>query len=214
MPRNAIAIGVCFLFYLLLHVMGLFRSVQKTQANALLFLLIGTVGLLGVFKMSQPFTKIKAFFAVTSAAGFYAAIALCLWLQDHLLHLDILHLAVPTFTTLLFFVLLAILAVLTEQILSRTVFRRKKRRCSCFQIDGDQEIRDIIKSVKGKTLHKLYSVLENYSPRCKIPAIRTSSRVRNRTAAMKTPLLRRRRVKEIQGVTPPFIGYKRRTFSC
>ena len=134
---NAIAIGVCFLFYLLLHVMGLFGlSGEQTQANALLFLLIGTVGLLGVFKMCQPFTKIKAFFAVTSAAGFYAAIALCLWLQDHLLHLDILHLAVPTSTTLLFFVLLAILAVLTEQILSRTVFRRKETAgATAFQID-------------------------------------------------------------------------------
>ena len=134
---NAIAIGVCFLFYLLLHVMGLFDlSGEQTQANALLFLLIGTVGLLGVFKMCQPFTKIKAFFAVTSAAGFYAAIALCLWLQDHLLHLDILHLAVPTSTTLLFFVLLAILAVLTEQILSRTVFRRKETAgAAAFQID-------------------------------------------------------------------------------
>lgn len=134
---NAIAIGVCFLFYLLLHAMGLFGlSGEQTQANALLFLLIGTVGLLGVFKMCQPFTKIKALFAVTSAAGFYAAIALCLWLQDHLLHLDILHLAVPTSTTLLFFVLLAILAVLTEQILSRTVFRRKETAgAAAFQID-------------------------------------------------------------------------------
>jgi len=56
--------------------------------------------------------------------------------QDHLLHLDILHLAVPTSTTLLFFVLLAILAVLTEQILSRTVFRRKETAgAAAFQID-------------------------------------------------------------------------------
>ena len=72
--------------------------------------------------MCYPFTKIKAFFAVTSAVGFYAAIALCLWMQEHLLHLDILHLAVPTTVTLLFFVLFVILAVLTERILSWTVF--------------------------------------------------------------------------------------------
>ncbi|MFQ9094713.1 MAG: hypothetical protein ACLR5S_10815 [Ruminococcus sp.] len=56
--------------------------------------------------------------------GFYAAIALCLWLQDHLLHLDILHLAVPTSTTCVFG-LLAILAVLTEQILPNGVRRKK-----------------------------------------------------------------------------------------
>ncbi|WP_302973014.1 HAD-IC family P-type ATPase [uncultured Ruminococcus sp.] len=123
---NAIAIGVCFLFYLLFHAMGLFGlSGEQTQANALLFLLIGTVGLAGVFKMCQPFTKIKAFFAVTSAIGFYAAIAVCLWLQNHLLHLDILHLAVPTPVTLLFFVLLAIAAILTERTLAKTIFRDK-----------------------------------------------------------------------------------------
>lgn len=125
---NAIAIGVCFLFYLILHAMGIFGLPgEQTQANALLFLLIGTVGLIGVFKMCYPFTKTKVFFAVTSAVGFYAAIALCLWMQEHLLHLDILHLAVPTTATLLFFVLFVILAVLTERILSRTVFRAKQK---------------------------------------------------------------------------------------
>lgn len=124
---NALAIGVCFLFYLVLHAMGIFGlSGEQTQANTLLFLLIGTVGLLGVFKMCLPFTKGKAFFAATSAIGFYFAIALCLWLQQHLLYLDILHLAVPTGTTLLFFGLFAVLAILTESILSRTLFKQKR----------------------------------------------------------------------------------------
>lgn len=124
---NALAIGVCFLFYLVLHAMGIFGfSGEQTQANTLLFLLIGTVGLLGVFKMCLPFTKVKAFFAATSAIGFYFAIALCLWLQQHLLHLDILHLAVPTGTTLLFFGLFAIVAILTASILSRTLFKQKR----------------------------------------------------------------------------------------
>ena len=107
--------------------MGIFGlSGEQTQANTLLFLLIGTVGLLGVFKMCLPFTKVKAFFAATSAIGFYFAIALCLWLQQHLLHLDILHLAVPTGTTLLFFGLFAIVAILTASILSRTLFKQKR----------------------------------------------------------------------------------------
>lgn len=124
---NALAIGVCFLFYLILHAMGIFGlSGEQTQANTLLFLLIGTVGLLGVFKMCLSFTKGKAFFAATSAIGFYFAIALCLWLQQHLLYLDILHLAVPTGTTLLFFGLFAVLAILTESILSRTLFKQKR----------------------------------------------------------------------------------------
>ena len=124
---NALAIGICFLFYLVLHAMGIFGlSGEQTQANTLLFLLIGTVGLLGVFKMCLPFTKVKAFFAATSAIGFYFAIALCLWLQQHLLHLDILHLAVPTGTTLLFFGLFAVVAILTASILSRTLFKQKR----------------------------------------------------------------------------------------
>ena len=124
---NTLAIGVCFLFYLVLHAMGIFGlSGEQTQANTLLFLLIGTVGLLGVFKMCLPFTKVKVFFAATSAIGFYFAIALCLWMQQHLLHLDILHLAVPTGTTLLFFGLFAIVAILIASILSRTLFKQKR----------------------------------------------------------------------------------------
>ena len=59
-------------------------------------------------------------------AGSYFAIALCLWLQQHLLHLDILHLAVPTGTTLLFFGLFAVVAILTASILSRTLFKQKR----------------------------------------------------------------------------------------
>ena len=67
--------------------------------------------------------------------------------QDHLLHLDILHLAVPTSTTLLFFVLLAILAVLTEQILSRTVFRRKETAgAAAFQKSHSSSLRSAMRA--------------------------------------------------------------------
>lgn len=122
---NAIAIGVCFLFYLLFHAMGLFGlSGEQTQANALLFLLIGTVGLAGVFKMCSLSQK-QSVFCCDLCDWILCRLAVCLWLQNHLLHLDILHLAVPTPVTLLFFVLLAIAAILTERTLAKTIFRDK-----------------------------------------------------------------------------------------
>lgn len=88
---NAIAIAICFVAYQILHICGFIGLPgEQTQANALLFLLIGTVGLMGVFKMCKPFDIIKMFFAVTSAVGFYTAVALCLYLQNHILNIDIL----------------------------------------------------------------------------------------------------------------------------
>ena len=123
---NAIAIGVCFVLYLILHAAGIIGAGgENTQANALLYLLIGTVGIMGVFKMCYPMNRLRAFLAVTTAVGHYAVVALCLFLKDHILCLDILHMAVPTGTTLLLFVLFTAVSVLTERLLSCTVFRKK-----------------------------------------------------------------------------------------
>lgn len=123
---NAIAIGVCFVLYLILHAAGIIGAGgENTQANALLYLLIGTVGIMGVFKMCYPMNRLRAFLAVTTAVGHYAVVALCLFLKDHILCLDILHMAVPTGTTLLLFVLFTVVSVLTERLLSCTVFRKK-----------------------------------------------------------------------------------------
>ena len=123
---NAIAIGVCFVLYLILHAVGIIGAGgENTQANALLYLLIGTVGIMGVFKMCYPMNRLRAFLAVTTAVGHYAVVALCLFLKDHILCLDILHMAVPTGTTLLLFVLFTAVSVLTERLLSCTVFRKK-----------------------------------------------------------------------------------------
>ena len=123
---NAIAIGVCIVLYLILHAVGIIGAGgENTQANALLYLLIGTVGIMGVFKMCYPMNRLRAFLAVTTAVGHYAVVALCLFLKDHILCLDILHMAVPTGTTLLLFVLFTAVSVLTERLLSCTVFRKK-----------------------------------------------------------------------------------------
>ena len=126
---NAMAIVVCFLIYLVCNWCGFLGvSGENTQANALLFLLIGTVGLMGVFKMCVPMTRIKAFFAATSAIGFYAAIGVCLYLKNHILHLDILHLATPTAKTLLMFLVFVVVSILVERILSLTVCKARTKR--------------------------------------------------------------------------------------
>lgn len=123
---NAISIAVCFIVYLVMNAMGIIGvSGENTQANILLFLLIGTVGLMGVFKMCVPFTKIKAFFAATSAIGFYAAIAVCLFLKTHIINADILHIDAPQMSTLVIFFIFAAISILTERILANTVFRKK-----------------------------------------------------------------------------------------
>ncbi len=123
---NAISIAVCFIVYLVMNAMGIIGvSGENTQANILLFLLIGTVGLMGVFKMCVPFTKIKAFFAATSAIGFYAAIAVCLFLKTHIINADILHIDAPQMSTLVIFFIFAAISILTERILANTAFRKK-----------------------------------------------------------------------------------------
>lgn len=123
---NAISIAVCFIVYLVMNAMSIIGvSGENTQANILLFLLIGTVGLMGVFKMCVPFTKIKAFFAATSAIGFYAAIAVCLFLKTHIINADILHIDAPQMSTLVIFFILAAISILTERILANTAFRKK-----------------------------------------------------------------------------------------
>lgn len=73
-------------------------------------------------------TRIKAFFAATSAIGFYAAIGVCLYLKNHILHLDILHLATPTAKTLLMFLVFVVVSILVERILSLTVCKARTKR--------------------------------------------------------------------------------------
>lgn len=125
---NAISIALCFGIYLILHACGILgASGENTQANALLFLLIGTVGILGVFKMCCPFNKLRGFLCITTGIGYYAAVALCLWLKNHWLCVDILHMAVPTGSTLLFLLGFAALSLVTERVLALTLFRPDSR---------------------------------------------------------------------------------------
>lgn len=124
---NAIAITVCFVLYLILHFCGILGATgENTQANALLYLLIGMVGIYGVGKMCVPFNKLRTFLFVTTGVGFYAAISLLLFCKDHILNHDILHMAIPSGQTMLFFLLFAAIALVVERILSRTLFKKSR----------------------------------------------------------------------------------------
>lgn len=124
---NAIAIALCFILYLILHALGVVGTTgENTQANAMLYLLIGTVGIMGVCKMCAPFNRLRGFLVVTTGIGYYAAIAILLFCKDHILCKDILHMAVPTPRTLVFLLLLIALSILVERVLSLTVFRKSR----------------------------------------------------------------------------------------
>lgn len=88
-------------------------------------LLSGSSVISGACRASVLIDRIKMFFAVTSAVGFYTAVALCLYLQNHILNIDILHLAIPSAMTMIMFLLLAVLGFAAEFVLSKTVFRKK-----------------------------------------------------------------------------------------
>ncbi len=123
---NAISIAVCFVIYLVLKFMGVMGEAgENTQANALLFMMIGAVGIMGVFKMCYPFNRLRAFLFITTAVGFYAAVWLCLFLKDHILNHDILKMAVPDGKTMIIFLIFVAVSILVERIFALTIFRKK-----------------------------------------------------------------------------------------
>ncbi len=125
---NGIAIAVCFVAYLILHAFGIMDAGgENTQANALLFLLIGTVGIIGVFKMCYPFNRLRTFLFVTTGIGFYAMVAICLYLKDHILAQDILKMAIPENQTWFIFLLFAAMGIAVERILALTIYREKTK---------------------------------------------------------------------------------------
>ena len=66
---NAIAILACFL---ILPVMPL----DVAQGPTVFYLLVGTVGIMAVFKASRPMNALRVFLCVTMTLGFYAAVFL------------------------------------------------------------------------------------------------------------------------------------------
>ena len=77
--------------------------------------------------MCCPFNKLRGFLCITTGIGYYAAVALCLWLKNHWLCVDILHMAVPAGSTLLFLLGFAALSLVTERVLALTLFRPDSR---------------------------------------------------------------------------------------
>lgn len=121
---NALAFTCCFVIYLVLYAFGILGETgENTQANAILYLLIGTIGIMGVWKMCMPWNKLRAFLSISTTVFFYGAIAVLLFCKDHILHLDILHMAVPSATSFLFLIGFVVLSFLLERIFACTLFR-------------------------------------------------------------------------------------------
>lgn len=134
---NAISIAVCFILYLILNCLGIIGTGgENTQANALLFLTIGTVGITGVFKLCYPFNKLRLFLFVTSGVGFYAAVSLCLFFKNHILNYDILKMAVPDGLTLLIFFVFTIIGIVVERIFALTIFKKRQNAEICPTLDS------------------------------------------------------------------------------
>lgn len=66
---NAVAILACFLILLAV-------PVSAAQGAAVFYLLVGTVGIMAVFKASRPMNRLRAFLCATMTLGFYAAVLL------------------------------------------------------------------------------------------------------------------------------------------
>lgn len=74
---NAAAILACFLILFAV-------PVSAAQHAAVFYLLVGTVGIMAVFKASWPLNRLRAFLCATMTAGFYAAV----FLFHSLLHVE------------------------------------------------------------------------------------------------------------------------------
>lgn len=106
---NAISILVCFL---LLLPLSQFLHISQDQMGTLLYLLVGTVGIQAVFKASWPLNKLRIFLCATMTVGFYLAV--------FLFH-SILQVALPTTSTLLYFLCFAVLSFLLERVITAII---------------------------------------------------------------------------------------------
>ena len=66
---NAVAILACFLILLAV-------PLGEEQSSTVFYLLVGTVGIMAVFKASWPMSRLRAFLCTTMTLGFYAAVLL------------------------------------------------------------------------------------------------------------------------------------------
>ena len=96
---NAVAILACFLILPAV-------PVSAEQSSTVFYLLVGTVGIMAVFKASLPMDRLRAFLCVTMTLGFYAAV----FLFSSLLHVEPL-----AVTNLPLFISLALVSFLIER---------------------------------------------------------------------------------------------------
>lgn len=116
---NAVSILICFLLWLVLSSL---LHIPEAQADALFYLLVGTVGIQAVFKASWPLNPLRIFLCVTMTVGYFAAVVL--------FH-SILELVLPTAPILLLLVSFALLSFLIERgmtgLINYVTARRKRQ---------------------------------------------------------------------------------------
>ena len=108
---NAFSILICFFLWLAATAA---LAIPPVQADALFYLLVGTVGIQAVVKASLPMNRLRAFLCATTAAGFYAAV--------FLFH-GLLGVALPMPQTLLLFAGFALASFLIERGMAAAVRR-------------------------------------------------------------------------------------------
>lgn len=105
------------IIFILLLVFNNKLEIESTQLQLLQYLLVGSIGMVAVFKACRPFNKLRVFLCTTMFGGFMVAV--------FLFH-NLLGLPLPVGNTVLVYLVSLILMVLIEEVLSFIVARLNK----------------------------------------------------------------------------------------
>ena len=84
-------------------------QIPEAEVQTVMYFIVGFVSILGVIKSSIPFNKLRVFLCTSMTVGYFAAI----YIFNKLLHVTL-----PGKTSLMYFAVLAVVAVVVERILS------------------------------------------------------------------------------------------------
>ena len=116
LPNALTIVADVLLVWALAPVLG----IPEAQGEAIMYLLVGLMGVAAVFKSCWPFNKLRVFLFTTMTLGFYAAV---------FLFRDLLHVSLPSMSQLPFLLALAAGSLVLERLLAllvNAVMKRKK----------------------------------------------------------------------------------------
>lgn len=116
LPNALTIVADVLLVWALAPVLG----IPEAQGEAIMYLLVGLMGVAAVFKSCWPFNKLRAFLFTTMTLGFYAAV---------FLFRDLLHVSLPSMSQLPFLLALAAGSLVLERLLAllvNAIMKRKK----------------------------------------------------------------------------------------